>query len=157
MDKTERHTCNSILRRYLDRRQRSTHMSETHQSHHPTSVRIGISDWSSLEVVPRFKSTPGTSAFDHWHRQQMTVSVPSYKIQDSRREVSRLIRSAACSYAIAPRLLARRNHWPWQFPAWLQTRYLLTLKDAVLRLKRSWTSTVMVSPPATQKLQWILY
>jgi Reverse transcriptase (RNA-dependent DNA polymerase)/DNA N-6-adenine-methyltransferase (Dam) len=87
--------------------------------------------------------------------RDMTLTVPSSKIRDLRREASRLFRSASCSLRHLSSFIGKAQAMTIAvFPARLQTRHLLTVKNLALRRCPSWTSTVSLPAPALLELQW---
>jgi hypothetical protein len=85
----------------------------------------------------------------------MTLTVPSSKIRDLRREASRLFRAASCSIRHLSSFIGKAQAMTMAvFPARLQTRHLLAVKNLALRRCRSWTSTISLPAQALQELQW---
>lgn len=85
----------------------------------------------------------------------LTLTVPTSKIRDLRREASRLLRTAHCTVRQLSSFIGKAQALTVAvFPARLRTRYLLSVKNSALQQGRTWTSTTTLPPTALQELSW---
>ncbi|HXC61363.1 MAG TPA: reverse transcriptase domain-containing protein, partial [Nitrospiria bacterium] len=85
----------------------------------------------------------------------LSLTVPTSKIRNLRREASRLLRRPTSTIRALASFIGKSQSMTIAiFPARLKTRHLLLCKNMALHQTKSWTSPLSLSPAAKDELMW---